>query len=144
MEMKEMGRVTTPLTIENLQDLWDVERGLLTADKVRRVTVADALVDTGATMLSLPARLISQLGLKAMYTKNVIRSTGPGQANVFQSARLTIRDRYCHLDIMEVPDSVPVLVGQIPLEQLDFVVDPRSQSLIGNPAHGGEHVLEAF
>ena len=43
---------------------------------------------------------------------------------------------------MEVPDSVPPLIGQVPLELLDFVVDPGSQQLIGNPAHGGEHIVE--
>jgi hypothetical protein len=30
----------------------------------------------------------------------------------------------------------PVLIGQIPLECFDFVVDPNSQRLIGNPAQG--------
>jgi predicted aspartyl protease len=144
METNNMGRVTTAARIENLQDLWDVERGLLTSDIVRAISIADALVDTGATMLSLPSGLISQLGLKKMYSKNVIGSTGVTQANVYAAARLTIGDRYCNLDIMEVPDNVPALIGQIPLEQLDFVVDPRSRTLIGNPAHGGEHVLEAF
>jgi hypothetical protein len=48
------------------------------------------------------------------------------------------------MDVMEVPDSVPVLIGQLPLEQLDLVVDSRSRTLIGNPAHGGEHVLELY
>jgi hypothetical protein len=43
-----------------------------------------------------------------------------------------------------VPDHVPVLIGQLPLEHLDFVVDPRSRSLIGNPAHNGEHVYELY
>ena len=45
---------------------------------------------------------------------------------------------------MEVPNNVPVLIGQLPLEHLDFVVDLRSQSLIGNPAHGGEHMYELY
>jgi hypothetical protein len=45
---------------------------------------------------------------------------------------------------MEVPDSVPVLIGQIPLERLDFVVDPKGQRLIGNPAHDGEYMIDAF
>jgi hypothetical protein len=37
-----------------------------------------------------------------------------------------------------------VLIGQIPLERLDFVVDPQGNRLIGNPAHGGEHIIEAY
>ena len=48
------------------------------------------------------------------------------------------------MDVLEVPDGVPALIGQIPLEYLDFVVDPQSRTLIGNPAHGGEHVMEMF
>ncbi len=54
METETMGRVLTEATIENLQDVLDMERGLIPSEKVRRVVVQDALVDTGATMLSLP------------------------------------------------------------------------------------------
>jgi hypothetical protein len=43
---------------------------------------------------------------------------------------------------MEVPDGVPALVGQIPLEAMDFVVDPARQTVIGNPAHGGEAISD--
>ena len=46
------------------------------------------------------------------------------------------------MDVIEVPDEVPVLIGQLPLEHLDFVVDMRNHELIGNPDHGGEHVYE--
>jgi hypothetical protein len=63
---------------------------------------------------------------------------------MFEAVRLTIQGRTCTMDVMEVPDSVPVLIGQLPLEHLDFVIDVRSRSLIGNPAHGGEHMYELF
>ena len=62
---------------------------------------------------------------------------------MYDAVRLTIRDRECTVDVMEVPDAVPVLVGQIPLEMLDFVIDPPSHTLTGNPAHG-EHVIEMY
>jgi hypothetical protein len=48
------------------------------------------------------------------------------------------------MDVLEVPDGLPVLIGQIPLEHLDFVVDLRNRKLIGNPAHGGEHMYELY
>jgi len=63
---------------------------------------------------------------------------------VYDGVRLTIQGRNCTMDVMEVPDDVPVLIGQLSLEQLDFVVDVRSRTLIGNPAHGGEHVFELY
>ncbi|HQU42597.1 MAG TPA: hypothetical protein PK867_07280 [Pirellulales bacterium] len=46
--------------------------------------------------------------------------------------------------MIEVPNGVPVLMAQIPLEHLDFMVDLVGRRLIGNPAHGGEHMYELF
>jgi len=139
-----MGRVVTEATMDSLEDLWAVKRGLITADQVRSVSVPDALVDTGATLLSLPTRLILQLGLSRTTTKRVTNRVGLSEAGVYEAVRLTIQGRSCTMDVMEVPDSVPVLIGQLPLEHLDFVVDPRNRSLVGNPAHGGEHMYELY
>ena len=144
METASMGRVLTEANIENLEDLWAVKRGLLPADQARRVSVTDALVDTGATLLSLPTKLIEQLGLNKTGSKRVTSSIGLANAAVYEAVRLTIQGRTCTMDVMEVPDSVPVLIGQLPLEHLDFVVDLRSRTLIGNPAHGGEHIYELY
>jgi len=144
METATMGRVLTEATIENLRDLWAADQGLIPPDQVRRVTVTDALADTGATMLSLPTRFIRQVGLTKTGRRRVNSSLGMGEADVYDAVRLTIQGRDCPLDVMEVPDSVPVLIGQIVLERLDFVVDPQGRRLIGNPAHGGEHIIEAF
>jgi predicted aspartyl protease len=141
-ELDEMGRVQTEATIANLKDLWAAEQGLIPPEQIRRVTVHDALVDTGATLLSLPVRLIRQLGLADRGKRRVTSSTGTGEAAMYDAVRLTIQGRECTMDVIEVPDSVPVLIGQLPLEHLDFVVDLRSRTLIGNPAHGGEHVYE--
>jgi predicted aspartyl protease len=138
-DLEEKGRVQTEATIANLKDLWAAEQGLISPDQIRRATIPDALVDTGATLLSLPTALIQQLGLAERGKK---RSTGGGEAAMYDAVRLTIQGRECTMDVMEVPDGVPVLIGQLPLEHLDFVVDLRSRTLIGNPAHGGEHVYE--
>jgi predicted aspartyl protease len=144
METATMGRVLTEATIENLKDLWDAKRGLMPAEKARSVSVTDALVDTGATLLSMPTKLIQQLGLEKTGSKRVTSSIGVAEAAVYEAVRLTIQGRTCTMDVMEVPDGVPVLIGQLPLEHLDFVVDLRSRTLIGNPAHGGEHMYELY
>jgi predicted aspartyl protease len=125
-------------------DLWDVQKKVLGPDQVRRIIVKDALVDIGATTLALPTRLIQQLGLSKVTEKRVTSSKGSHQVAIYDAVRVTILDRFCTVDVMEVPDDVPVLVGQIPLEMLDLVVDPQGGRLIGNPAHGGEHVLELY
>ncbi len=144
MEPIPVSRVLTEAKIENLKDLWSVEQGLRTADQARSMTVTDALVDTGATLLSLPTALINRLGLSKVSSKQVRSSIGVSEASLYEAVRLTIGGRSCTMDVMEVPDEVPVLIGQLPLEHLDFVVDLRSRSLIGNPAHGGEHVYELY
>lgn len=144
METEFMGRVLTEATIENSGDLWNVNLGTIPADQARRITVPDALVDTGATLLSLPTRMIRALGLTKVGEKRVTSSLGLGKADLYAAVRLTIQDRFCTTDVLEVPDESPVLIGQLPLENLDFVIDPRTHRLIGNPAHGGEHMFELY
>ena len=144
METETSGRVTTEALFENAGDLWAAHRGFLTADQVKRVVIPDALVDTGATLLSLPTQLIHQLGLSRVGSKRVTSSVGLAEAGMYEAVRLTIMGRSCTMDVMEVPDGIPALIGQIPLEHLDFVVDLRSRTLIGNPAHGGEHIYELY
>jgi hypothetical protein len=62
METETMGRVTVEATFENFGDIWNVQQGTLGIDQVRRVDVPDALVDTGATLISMPPRVILDLG----------------------------------------------------------------------------------
>ena len=139
-----MGKVLVTAKIENLQDLFDAHRGLLKPEQVRSIEVTDALVDTGATTLSLPKRIIAQLGLQPFATRRARTSGGPVMLQSFGVVRLTIQDRVWRGDVIEIPDDCPALIGQLPLEGLDFVVDPIGQRLIGNPAHGGEHIIELY
>src|SRR5947208_2343928 len=101
METGTMGRVVTEATIENLKDHWAAEQGLRPADQVRRVTVSDALVDTGATLLSLPTSIIRQLGLTRAGSKQVRSSTGLAVADRYEFVRLTIQGRDCPVDVLE-------------------------------------------
>jgi hypothetical protein len=55
-----------------------------------------------------------------------------------------IQGRDCLVEVTEIPDYSLVLIGQIPLEAMDWVVDSIGQRLIGNPAHGGEHMIDAY
>jgi predicted aspartyl protease len=139
-----MGKVLVTARVENLEEIFNTQKGLLAPEQVRTVEVNDALVDTDATILSMPKRLIDQLGLRLVRTRPARTTAGTMTVRVFGTARLTIQGRDCPIDVAEVPDDCPVLIGQIPLELLDFVVDPAGQRLIGNPAHGGDHILELY
>lgn len=144
MEIVTMGKVTVPAVIENIEDLLRAQRGEISTDQVRRVEVGDALVDTGAVMLSVPKRLIAQLGIAPFRTRTVRTVAGIVQTTLYRAVQLTIQGREVTCDVAEIPDDCPVLIGQIPLEGLDFVVDPIKQRLIGNPDHNGEHMIDMF
>lgn len=139
-----VGRVVVAAKFENLEDLYSVRKGVLTEDQVRSIEIDDALVDTGCTLVGLPTRFVKQLGLHPEYRRPIRGATGSGETTVYGTIRLTIQGRSCSTDVFEIPDDLPALIGQVPLEQLDFIVNPKSQSITGNPAHGGEHVIECY
>src|SRR5437588_5521381 len=119
LEVEPVGRVVTPIRVENLEDLFAARKGSLGNEQVRRVDVMEALVDTGSTMLALPKRYIEQLGLNKVRERTVVMTRGIAKADIFDAVRVTIMGRDCIVEVMEVPDVTPALVGQIPLEMLD-------------------------
>lgn len=49
-----------------------------------------------------------------------------------------------NFDVIEIPESLPNLLGQVPLEVLDLVVDSKRRKLVPNPAHGREQMTEEY
>jgi predicted aspartyl protease len=139
-----MGQVIVTARIEDLEDLFDVEKGIIPREAVRNVEVHDAVVDTGASMLLVPRSLIAALGLRPLRARLARGLGGTIPMQMYCAVRLTIQGRDCSIDVGEIGDEFPVLIGQLPLEHLDWVVDPKGQRLIGNPEHGGEQVIEVF
>ena len=140
-----MGRVTCKAKIENALDSAQARMGQLSVEKVLTITIEDALVDTGASTLALPAKMLRQLGLDIpSSTRRSRNTTGSYEVKSYGPVRLTIFDRYITLDAMEVADECPVLIGQIPLEHLQLVVDMVNHRVEKSPANGGEWVLDAY
>jgi predicted aspartyl protease len=139
-----MGRVLVEARIENLQDAWEVKKGDRAPADARVVTVSEALVDTGATFLSLPSKLIKQLGLSKVRERTFRTTAGPRTAAMYDAVRLIVQERDCLMEVVELDDDAPVLIGQLALEAMDWVVDAQDQRLIGNPAHGGEWQNDAY
>jgi predicted aspartyl protease len=144
VEHEKMGKAIVSAKVENVQDLFEANQGRRATTDIRTVAVEEALVDTGATYLSLPKRLIQQLALQPLRTRKARTSAGVIDVNVFGAVRLTVQGRDCLSEVAELPDECPAFIGQLPLEALDFVVDPVGQRLLGNPDHGGEHTFDLF
>ena len=132
----------TDVTLENLEDICDAERGILPTDQVRRVTLTAPRLDRTRTFPAISTRLLIRLGLQKR--RIVHRDLDDGEGFIYESARLTIGDRSCTTALREVPDDSPAILGEMTLVALDLVVDPVTRAITGNPAHGGEQVLELF
>ena len=144
MENATMGRVVVSAKMENIADCVEVMQGKRKPEDVRTLVIDDALVDTGATTVSMPKRFITQLGLIPFRDRPARTATESVMVKVYGAVHLIVQGRECNCDVQEVADDCPVLIGQVPLELLDFVVDPKGQQLIGNPLHGGQQMLELY
>ncbi|RKU16091.1 hypothetical protein C6500_18125 [Candidatus Poribacteria bacterium] len=132
---------TTRIELENLKDLHAVELGVRKPEDVRRLTIENALVDTGATGLCLPKSLIEQLGLTPLRSIGVQTANGPAERTVYSEVRYTVLERTYSIQVTDLPEDAPVLVGHMILEALDLCVDMR-KGLIHNPAHGGAWTIK--
>lgn len=128
-----VARVACEARVENEIDSCRVRRGELAPEQVRSVLITDALVVTGALLLCLPTSVLRQLGLNT-----------PTSSGWCGPLRLWILGRDIVLDVMEVADGCPVLIGQIPLEHMQLVVDMANHRIAKSSANGGEWILDMF
>jgi len=127
METATMGNVLVKAEIANVNDLLNVKAGTLDASRVRVTEVTDAMVDTGSKLQGLPKRYIEQLELERFETREARTAAGHVPTNIYRAVWLTIEGRRCTVDVAEVHDTCDVLIGSIPLELLDLVVDPINE-----------------
>ena len=97
-----MGKVLVAAHLENLEDVYKSAHGTLPSEQVRAVDVADALIDTGATGLLLPRRLITQLGLSMLRTRPARTIAGHVEVPIYRAVRLTVQGRDCISDVGEI------------------------------------------
>lgn len=139
----DMGKVITRIKVENWFDAELVAAGVRKETPRRLET--DALVDTGAVKFYLKSSVIKQLGLHPVgEVKSRTMSHRAEVRTVFSPVALEIQGRTGRFDVVEVPDALPNVIGQIPLEDLDWVVDCRHRKLIPNPEHKNGELADEF
>ena len=130
LQEKQMGQVLTTITVTNRIDRVMAERGFISAEEVRSVILDNVVVDTGATLLSLPARIISQLGLIQVGERDVETSAGIKKGRIFADAQIIVEGREGRFDCLELPEGVSaVLLGVIPMEELGLEPDLKNRRL---------------
>ncbi|MCZ6676944.1 MAG: hypothetical protein O7E52_06815 [Candidatus Poribacteria bacterium] len=95
-------------------------------------------------MLCLKQSVIERLGLPLLGQRKARTTNGIVTRNVYSGAHLSLMEREGIVNVTEVPDDCPNLIGQISLEELDFVLDLREHQIIPNPAHDGEFQIDLY
>ena len=133
-----MGLVRTDIILKNAFDTANFQRGLIKEKEVREVSVR-ALVDTGAGTLVINEEIREKLGLEIERLRQAELADGSKQTyKVTEPVNIIWKDRDTVCRALVLPESSEVLLGAIPLEDMDLIVNPKKQELVG--AHGDEVV----
>lgn len=92
----------------------------------------NALVDTGALMLCIPEHIANQLNLKSESIREVTVADGRS-ANVpyVGPIKVSFGQRFCYVGALVLGDEV--LLGAVPMEDMDLVIIPGRRELAVNP-----------
>jgi len=128
-----MGTVFAEITLKNGSDLVRLHDGNITDKDVRSLTV-NAVVDTGAITLVINEDICRKLGLNIEGTRTAsLAGGGKIDCKVTEPLRICWKDRDATCQAVVLPEG-EVLLGVIPLEFMDLIVDPVAEQLVG--AHG--------
>lgn len=103
-----------------------------------------ALVDTGAVFVCVPEAVAVQLGFDPEECTHKLMTLADGsQKRVARIIPLevTFGNRVCTAEALVLGDEP--LMGVLPIEAMDLVIDPRNQVITVNPAHPNEAVYKA-
>ncbi len=130
-----MGLIYAEIEIINGGDLELVRRGYIDQDAVKRMWVT-ALVDTGSYMLAINQNIQEQLQLPVVEKRKAQMADGQiVECDVVAPVEIKFKNRRCSCSAMVLPGDSEVLLGAIPLEDMDVLIHPLRQELIVNPDH---------
>jgi clan AA aspartic protease len=133
-----MGIVHAEITLKNAGDVIKARDGIITEQKIRAAAVT-AVVDTGAGTLVINEETRQKLGLVIKGLRRATLADGASAAyQVTEPVEIHWKDRDTVCKALVLPGADSILLGVIPLEDLDLIVDPTRQELAG--AHGNEAV----
>jgi clan AA aspartic protease len=130
----DMGEVVEKITLVNAGDATMARRGVIKEADVRKITV-DAVVDTGSGPLVITEALRQRLGLEIEQNTSVNLAGGvPQKCTQAELVDIHWEDRYTSSRPIVLPQGDETLLGVIPLEDMDLLVNPVDRCLQG--VHG--------
>jgi clan AA aspartic protease len=92
----------------------------------------EALVDTGALMLCIPDHICVQMDFQELEKREVTTADGKKQLVPYVGPVLVkFENRSCFVGALVMGDEV--LLGAVPMEDMDLIVSPAHKKVIVNP-----------
>ena len=92
----------------------------------------NALVDTGALMLCIPEHIKIQLNLEELEKREITIADGRKRLVPYVGPVLVrFKNRSCFVGALVLGDEV--LLGAVPMEDMDLIVSPSRQTVVVNP-----------
>ena len=139
-----MSTFKEEITLENIVDRGLANRGYIKEADIRALTV-QAMPDTGAWTLVINEDIREKLGLVIEGSADSTLADGKTSSYpITESVKIKWKNRSISLPAVVVAEGKDVLLGAMPLEGMDLIVDPVRKRLAG--AHGDQplHVLYAL
>ncbi len=130
---KKMGLVYADIELISSDDLALHRRGFLPEEQIKRMRVS-ALVDSGSYMLVINDQIKQQLDLPVLGEATArLADESEIRAEVVGPVEIRFENRRITVDALLFHGNVEPLLGAIPMEDLDVIIDPKGQRLIVNP-----------
>ena len=129
-----MGTVHAEITLKNANDERKALDGLIKKEDVRAATV-QTVVDTGAMSLVITEELCQKLGLMVRGEKFARIANGQRvSCKVTEAVEIHWKNRTSIQSAVVIPGAAEILLGTMPLEDMELMVNPVTQELAG--VHG--------
>lgn len=131
-----MGLVYAEVELINAEDLALARKFYIGEDEIKRMNVT-CLVDTGSYMLCINESIQAQMQFPVMEKRIGQMANGDRiECDVVSQVELRFKNRRTICNAMILPGDSEVLLGAIPLEDMDVLIHhPLRQELIVNPEH---------
>jgi len=131
-----MGMVEAEIILKNSREVHNLTIGLCKDYDVHETTVK-AVVDTGAMTLIINEEIRQKLNLQITREKKALIANGEWtRCMETEPVEIHWKNRNMSCNAFVIPATKKILLGAIPLEGMDLIVNPVTQELAG--AHGDE------
>jgi hypothetical protein len=136
-----MGETFTEITIKNAIDVGNVKRKLMKKSEVRQITVR-VMADTGSTDLIINEKMRKQLGLRIEASDYItVADNRKAPCHYTEPVWVFWKDRRTVCPAVVMPGGGEPLLGLIPMEGMDLMVDPIDEKVVGK--HGRRALFKA-